>query len=110
MALLTSVGVGIPVCHLLLAVLVAWNRRRTPSLADAESAPAADSAWPTVIALVPARNEEANIGACVRSLLAQDYPNLQVRVIDDHSTDRTAAIVESLRVKDPRLSLMSAPD
>ena len=33
---------------------------------------------PHVSILVPARNEEANIGACLRSLLAQDYPSLEV--------------------------------
>jgi chlorobactene glucosyltransferase len=51
---------------------------------------------PRVSILVPARNEEANIAACVRSLLAQDYPNFSVHVLDDHSTDQTARIVESL--------------
>jgi chlorobactene glucosyltransferase len=56
-----------------------------------------DSAYaPRVSILVPARNEESNIGACVRSLLAQDYPNFRVHVLDDHSSDGTARIVEAL--------------
>src|SRR5258708_18837634 len=43
----------------------------------------------------PARNEENNIGACLKSLSLQSYPSdrYEVIVIDDHSTDRTAAIV-----------------
>jgi poly-beta-1,6-N-acetyl-D-glucosamine synthase len=46
--------------------------------------------------LVPARNEEANIGACLDALSKQSYPHAlyEVIVIDDHSTDRTAAVVK----------------
>ena len=49
--------------------------------------------------LVPARNEEANIAACVDSLSRQSYPKdlYEVIVIDDHSTDRTPEIVGELR-------------
>lgn len=47
--------------------------------------------------IIPARNEEDNIKACVDAALAQDYPSelLEVIVVDDHSTDRTAEIVKS---------------
>lgn len=90
----------------MMALLLLWNRRRTPAL---EREPALGPAPPSVLAIVPARNEEANIEACVRSVLAQDYPHLRVRVVDDHSTDRTAAIVRSLAAADSRLELMHAP-
>ena len=53
-------------------------------------------ATPRVSVLVPARNEEAHIGACVASLLAQDYPDLEVVVLNDHSTDRTGEILAGL--------------
>ncbi len=88
-----------------MALLLPWNRWRTMSLPAKPPMTVA----PSVYALVPARNEETNIEGCLRSLLAQDYPNLRIRVIDDHSTDRTAAIVESLQKEDSRLELMSAP-
>lgn len=52
---------------------------------------------PRVSVLIPARNEEANIGECVRSLLAQDYDDFEVIVLDDRSTDRTAAILAELQ-------------
>jgi len=55
--------------------------------------------------LVPARNEGDAIGACVRALLAQDYRHIEVLVLDDESTDDTAAIVRSF--DDPRLRLLS---
>lgn len=51
---------------------------------------------PLVSILIPARNEALNIEACVRSLMAQSYPRFRVCVLDDHSTDETARIVESL--------------
>ena len=51
---------------------------------------------PLVSILVPARNEERNITACVESLLAQDYPNWELVVVDDHSSDATGDIVRGL--------------
>jgi chlorobactene glucosyltransferase len=51
---------------------------------------------PLVSILVPARNEERNIEECVRSLLLQDYPACELIILDDHSEDRTAEIVEEL--------------
>jgi len=54
---------------------------------------AALSAWPSVIAVVPARNEAETIGRVVTALVQQDYPApLSVAVVDDHSDDGTADI------------------
>ena len=50
---------------------------------------------PTVSIIVPARNEEACLGACLESLLAQGNVSCEVIVVDDFSTDRTRAIAES---------------
>ncbi len=52
---------------------------------------------PLVSVLIPARNEEKNIGQCVASLLQSEYPRLEVIVLDDHSSDRTSEIVRELR-------------
>lgn len=52
---------------------------------------------PTVSIVVPARNEEACLGACLESLLAQKGADFEVIVVDDSSTDRTRAIAESFR-------------
>ena len=51
---------------------------------------------PLVSILVPARDEERNIRACVESLLAQDYPNWELFVLNDHSTDGTGEIAHRL--------------
>lgn len=63
-------------------------------------------AGPLVSILVPARNEALNIEACVRSLMLQDYPAYELIILDDHSEDRTAEIVERLlaQVRNPRMS------
>jgi chlorobactene glucosyltransferase len=64
-----------------------------------------------IAAIVPARDEEANIARCLDGLLAQDYPAAQLRVlmIDDHSTDATRAIAGAIAARHPQLSVIAAP-
>jgi chlorobactene glucosyltransferase len=62
---------------------------------------------PFVSILVPARNEELNIGRCVRSLLAQEYPAFEVIVLDDHSTDATRSILDAIQKENPALRIIS---
>jgi chlorobactene glucosyltransferase len=62
---------------------------------------------PLISVLVPARDEEANIGACLESLQKQDYPNFEVLVLDDNSVDNTAGIVNRLAAKDDRIRLFT---
>ncbi len=61
---------------------------------------------PLISILVPARNEERSIRDCLESLLAQNYPNFEVIVIDDRSDDLTGAIVESIAAHDSRVRLV----
>jgi glycosyltransferase involved in cell wall biosynthesis len=53
---------------------------------------------PVVSVIVPARNEEANLGACLESLVSQDGIAFEIIVVDDGSTDRTRVIAESFSV------------
>jgi chlorobactene glucosyltransferase len=53
--------------------------------------------------VIPARDEEMEIERAVRSHLSQDYPDLQVVVVDDRSADRTPAILATLAREDRRL-------
>lgn len=56
--------------------------------------------------IIPARNEEAVIERCVRSILASTYDPLEIFVVDDRSTDSTAMIVEQLAQEDARVRLI----
>jgi chlorobactene glucosyltransferase len=57
--------------------------------------------------VVAAKDEEANIGPCVESLLSQDYPNLEVVLCNDRSKDGTAEIVSRLASADRRMRVMN---
>jgi chlorobactene glucosyltransferase len=66
---------------------------------------------PSLSIVVPARDEERSIERCVRSLLAQRYiDDLEVIVIDDRSTDRTRAILDTIAAEDPRLRIFTGEE
>jgi chlorobactene glucosyltransferase len=48
---------------------------------------------PKISVIVPARNEEANIVRCLRHLLVQNYPDYEIIVVNDRSSDRTSALI-----------------
>src|SRR5680860_297278 len=59
-----------------------------------------------VTVVVPARNEERFLGACLDSVQAQDYPALQIVVVDGASTDATVGIVRARMAEDERVELL----
>jgi chlorobactene glucosyltransferase len=65
---------------------------------------------PLISVLVPARDEDENIEACVRSVLALNYPHFEVLVLDDHSSDDTYPILCRLRDQDHRLRVLIGAD
>ncbi len=58
---------------------------------------------PKISVLLPARDEQKNIEACVISLLHQDYPNFEVIVLDDESSDETPNILNRLAAENKKL-------
>jgi GT2 family glycosyltransferase len=74
---------------------------KVPNLLDAkfEVAPAGD---PSVVVIVPARNEATHVAACLGSLLAQDYVNMRVIAVDDRSTDATGSVLDRLAAEHPK--------
>ena len=61
---------------------------------------------PLVSIIIPARNEQSNIGHCLESLVRQDYPNFEILVLDDNSEDATAAVVHRIADRDSRVRLL----
>ena len=66
-------------------------------------------AGPPISVLIPARNEAASIAAAVSSVLASASVTVELIVLDDHSTDATAAIVTAIAQNDDRLRILPAP-
>ena len=62
---------------------------------------------PKVSVLIPARNEELRLRPCLGTLSDSDYPILEILVLDDHSTDGTAQLVNQRAKGDPRIRLLS---
>lgn len=62
--------------------------------------------WPAVSVIVPAHDEELLAPSCAESLLASDYPSLQVIFVLDRCTDRTESLLRPISVRDPRLTIV----
>lgn len=84
-----------------LALRTGERRRRAPRL------PPPSPVRRDVTVLLPVRDEEQNVSPCVETLLAQTAGPL-VRVVDDGSTDATAALVARRAEDEPRLKLVAA--
>ena len=71
----------------------------------------APRAVPTVTVIVPARDEEVNIGDCLRGLLKQDYPasRFKLLLVNDHSVDNTATIALSCARSHRQLCVLDSP-
>ncbi len=90
------------ICFIAGLIIVYWLHNQYHLDIVVEPTPPPQTA-PLISICIPARNEERNIRACVESALAQDYPNFEVIVLDDRSTDSTSAILHELTL-DPASS------
>jgi cellulose synthase/poly-beta-1,6-N-acetylglucosamine synthase-like glycosyltransferase len=72
--------------------------------------PAGDFRLPSVSLVAPARNEERNIEQAVRSLLKLDYPDLQITLVNDRSTDSTGEILDRLAAEFPQFNVVHLTD
>jgi cellulose synthase/poly-beta-1,6-N-acetylglucosamine synthase-like glycosyltransferase/peptidoglycan/xylan/chitin deacetylase (PgdA/CDA1 family) len=93
------VAAVLAVLRTLLLVLLARRHHQAPLAVPGRRA----RYWPAVSVVIPAFNEELGIAATVRSLAANGYPDLDIVVVDDGSTDRTADIVSGLGLQQVRL-------
>ena len=91
------------VLHVATAVQIQRGNRSIRFLKDL---PPLTGPLPRVSILIPARNEERNLEEALRSVLALDYDNLEIDVVDDRSTDRTGEILDRMAAADPRLRVV----
>lgn len=87
------------------AIIIYWlhDQYHLDIVVESASAPA-DA--PLISICVPARDEEKNIRACVEAILTQTYPNFELIVLDDRSTDSTPQILSDLSKRDFRLKIL----
>lgn len=92
--MLIIISVLFPVLLIFYAILLHRYHKKFSSISEYEHqvSPAV-----RVSVVIPARNEEKNIGACIDAVRQQDHVagNMEVIVVDDHSDDRTASIASS---------------
>lgn len=94
-----GIVVAVGVLRGISILVLALGRRR-------HAAPQKASGTKSVTVVIPAYNEEPTILRCVDSVLASDYPDLEVIVVDDGSTDHTFDMVEARTLHEPRLRLI----
>jgi len=88
--------------------LVTYFRlRNSRSLDDESDVPLENP--PLVSVILPARNEAHNIARCVSSILSTTYPNLELIVVDDGSTDGTGQLAREAAEGDPRVRVIACP-
>jgi glycosyltransferase involved in cell wall biosynthesis len=99
---------AVTLCVLLLGGIdLARGHRSTKYLNDASCVQGAYV--PRVSVIVPARNEEKKIREALQSVMSMDYPNLEIIVLNDRSTDQTGAILAEMTA-DARLRVVSITD
>jgi len=91
------------IAHVATAIQVYRGVRSIRALRDL---PPLSGPLPRVSIIIPARNEERNLEEALRSILALDYDNLEIDVVDDRSTDRTGEILDRMAAADPRLRIV----
>ena len=96
------IGAGAALVYQGLAIVYAYQM---PRLAPTDPT-SADGSLPKISVIVAARNEELDLPATLDDLLAQDYPNLEILVVEDGSTDGTRGVIES---RAPRVRLVPVP-
>ena len=93
---------GILVTHAALRYELIQHKRGIPRLsAVAPGDAGSGEQLPRLSVIVPARNEEEGIGQALESLLDQDYPNLELVVVDDRSEDRTREVIGAASARHP---------
>jgi cellulose synthase/poly-beta-1,6-N-acetylglucosamine synthase-like glycosyltransferase len=66
--------------------------------------------FPRVTAIIPAKDEQDALAGCLATVAAQDYPDLEILVVDDRSTDGTPAVAAAFAASEPRARVVTIKD
>lgn len=88
-------AVGVFSLWLFFAIRGFFGSRQIPDLSRIRI-PEDRAALPRLSVVIPARNEEKRIRSALDSLVAQDFPNMEILVVNDRSTDTTGAIIDEI--------------
>jgi cellulose synthase/poly-beta-1,6-N-acetylglucosamine synthase-like glycosyltransferase len=98
-------AISLAALWLILAVLVRRARRALDPVASWSEPPPAGG-WPRVSVVVPCRDEAPHVRGAMESLLALDYPDLEVIAVDDRSTDGTREALEAMAAEHRKLRVV----
>lgn len=87
-----------------VALLLLRVVRSVPSVHALRAPP--PSRWPRLSLIMPARNEEPTLESALRSKLQATYPELELVLVDDRSTDATGAVADAFARTEPRLQVV----
>lgn len=108
MVLSILIAGGFAVFAVAALVQLVWGYARLPKLVDVPPVDAARA--PRVSIIVAARDEERHMESAVRSLLRLDYPDYELVVVNDRSTDRTGEILRAVAAAEHRLQVVSVTE
>lgn len=91
-----------PIRHVVITVFFRWL-----DVLDLGSPRFGGGEPPLVSAIIPARDEEGALRECLESVRAQTYPNMEILVVDDRSTDATPEIARRAAEADPRVRVVT---
>ncbi|MBC7878073.1 MAG: glycosyltransferase [Anaerolineales bacterium] len=98
------------ILFVLALIIIYWIHNQYHLDIIVTPAPPPATGAPLISICIPARNEELNIRKCVEAMLMQDYPNFEVIVLDDRSTDKTSKILLELANQNDMLKIISGSD
>jgi hypothetical protein len=96
---------ALSVAALVLCVLAWMQLRANRRLIDVDPSDH-EGTWPSVSVIMAARDEAHRIGPAIECRLADDYPDLELVLVDDRSTDGTSDVARSVAAFDPRLRVV----